>query len=174
MPVREATSDDLADISFVAATTYSAAYGSSLSHEQLRAELAVSRSVGYFRSAMLTDTILVSEEGGRLVGYVQLSEVRAKPQNAPPPTKQDRAVKALYVHPEFQRRGHGRALMEAAFRHRRLREARNVYIDVWPQNERALALYRKYGFEIVGECAVMVGGEPAGRDLILMRPIQGR
>ena len=174
MPVREATSDDLADISLVAATTYSDAYGSSLSHEQLSAELAVSRSVGYFRSAMLTDTILVSEEGGRLVGYVQLSEVRAKPQNAPLPTKQDQAINALYVHPEFQGRGHGRALMDAAFRHPRLREARNVYIDVWPQNERALALYRKYGFEAVGVSAVMVGGEPAGHDLVLMRPIQGR
>lgn len=170
MPIREATIDDLADISLVATTTYSDTYGLTLSHEQLSAELELGRSVRYFRSAMLIDTILVSEETGRIVGYVQLGEVRAKPENAPPPTQRDQAINALYVHPEFQGLGHGRALMDAAFRHRRLREARNVYIDVWPQNERALALYRKYGFETVGECPVLVGGEPAGRDLVLMRP----
>jgi len=174
MPVREATIDDLADISLVASTTYSDTYGLSLTPEQLSAELKASRSVGYFRSAMLTDTILVSEEGARIVGYVQVGEVREKPQRAPHPTEQDQAINALYVHPEFQGRGHGRALMDAAFRHPRLREARNVYIDVWPQNERALALYRKYGFETVGECPVVVGGEPAGRDLVLMRPNQRR
>jgi ribosomal protein S18 acetylase RimI-like enzyme len=170
MPIREATIDDLADISVVASTTDSAAYGMTLSPEQLSAELEASRSVGYFRSAMLTDTVLVSEEDGQIVGYIQLSEVRAKPENVPPPTRRDQAINALYVHPDFQGRGHGRALMDAAFRHRRLREASNVYIDVWPQNRRALALYRKCGFEPVGECPVTVGGEPAGRDLVLMRP----
>jgi ribosomal protein S18 acetylase RimI-like enzyme len=170
MPIREATTEDLADVSAVASETYSDTYGLSLSPEQLSAELEVGRSVGYFRSALLTDTILVSKEDGRIVGYIQLSEVRAKPQNPPHPTEQDQAINALYVHPEFQGRGHGRALMDAAFRHPRLREARSVYVDVWPANERALTLYRKYGFETVGECRVAVGGDFIGQDLVLMRP----
>jgi len=40
--------------------------------------------------------------------------------------------------------------MDAAFESPRLRQAENVYIDVWAENERAISFYLNYGFEIVG------------------------
>ncbi|MFP5365002.1 MAG: N-acetyltransferase family protein [Thermoleophilia bacterium] len=47
-------------------------------------------------------------------------------------------------------RGGGRALMEAALGWLRDSEMHKVELEVWPDNERAIALYESYGFELEG------------------------
>jgi len=46
--------------------------------------------------------------------------------------------------------GIGKALMEAALDWARQRGAHKVELQLWPNNERALALYERFGFEIEG------------------------
>jgi ribosomal protein S18 acetylase RimI-like enzyme len=41
-----------------------------------------------------------------------------------------------------------------------------VWLGVWEHNPRAIAFYRKFGFEVVGEHAFMLGQE-LQRDLIM-------
>lgn len=52
----------------------------------------------------------------------------------------------LFVHQDYQGAGIGGALAEAALRLARRRSALRVWLTVRPQNERALALYRRLGF----------------------------
>lgn len=47
-------------------------------------------------------------------------------------------------------RGGGRALVQAAMEHARASTAHKVELEVWPDNERAIALYRAFGFEVEG------------------------
>jgi RimJ/RimL family protein N-acetyltransferase len=47
--------------------------------------------------------------------------------------------------------GHGYQMLLAAFRQAKARGCRRVYLRVWKENERAIALYCRYGFEVVGQ-----------------------
>ena len=120
----------------------------------MAAELEENRSEAYFRSAMNVETILVAVTGDRLVGYIQLGDVRMDVDGRRPGEK-DQAVNALYVHSAFQGQGIGRALMDAAFESPRFLQAKDIYIDVWGENRRAVDFYLNYGFKIVGKCDVI-------------------
>jgi len=43
-----------------------------------------------------------------------------------------------------------------------------VWLGVWEHNPRAIAFYRKWGFEAVGEHVFVVGTDPQ-RDLVMTR-----
>lgn len=88
--------------------------------------------------------VLCSENGGP-VGFLGLSEAK---------------VEALFIAPEWSRRGGGRLLIEHA---RRLRGA--LTVDVNEQNPGALQFYQACGFEVVGRSPV----DDAGRPFPLLR-----
>ena len=51
---------------------------------------------------------------------------------------------------EVRGRGCGRALLQAAIDHARGAQVHKVELEVWPDNERAIALYERFGFEVEG------------------------
>ena len=165
--IREIRTSDLPVLSALACRTYTEAFGHSLTPDELAAELEQNRSEACFRAAMNVDTILVAIMEGRLVGYIQLGDVRMDVYGRKPGAK-DQAVHALYVDSVFLGQGIGRPLMDAAFASPRLRQAENVYIDVWAENERAISFYLNYGFEIVGRCDFVVDGKCLGQDFVLI------
>jgi ribosomal-protein-alanine N-acetyltransferase len=65
----------------------------------------------------------------------------------------------LTVAPEHQRRGHAVAMLDELVRESSLRGARRLWLEVRTSNERAQALYRRYGFRDVG---LRRGYYPAG------------
>jgi ribosomal protein S18 acetylase RimI-like enzyme len=46
-----------------------------------------------------------------------------------------------------------------------------LWLGVWERNPRALAFYRKWGFDVVGEHTFRLGDDPQ-RDLIMRRDVQ--
>jgi RimJ/RimL family protein N-acetyltransferase len=52
----------------------------------------------------------------------------------------------MYVAADCRRMGVGSALLEAAFAWARQKEAHKISLQVWPHNEAARRLYRKFGF----------------------------
>ena len=78
-------------------------------------------------------------------------------------------LNALYVQRGFQGRGIGKRLMAAALQLPRLRSADYLYLDVWNENRRALQFYARHGFQVVGECDVVVDSQVIGKDLIMRR-----
>jgi len=51
---------------------------------------------------------------------------------------------------QWRGRGGGRALMSALVEHARGMDCHKIELEVWPDNERAIALYEKFGFEVEG------------------------
>jgi ribosomal-protein-alanine N-acetyltransferase len=75
------------------------------------------------------------------------------------PGVQEMHLLNLTVTPEYQGRGHARAMLDELVRETTALGARRLWLEVRASNERALALYQRYGFHEVG---VRRGYYPAG------------
>lgn len=107
-------------------------------------------------------TILAVENGG-FVGFSQL--MLAKPQ-AHVAGERPAELSRLYVIAERQGKGIAQALMERAISDATAAGADCLWLGVWEHNPRAMAFYRKFGFEIVGAHPFMLGHERQ-RDLVM-------
>src|SRR3989338_172078 len=165
MEIREVKESDIPALSQLAKRVFIDTFKDSLTKEDLEAELELNRSESYFREVINKDVILVAEEKGGLAGYVQFGEVEIPEIN---PEEGDQELRRIYVATEFQGKGIGRQLMDAAFSHPHLGNARNIYIDVWDKNEKAVNFYKKYGFKEFGKTDVYIGSKYIGQDLIMV------
>jgi len=80
----------------------------------------------------------------------------------------------LYVHPDHQRRGHGRLLLDRTVSVARAHGCRTLVLAVNKRNGNAIAAYRKYGFR-VGESVVKdIGGGFVMDDYVMIRDLEHR
>jgi ribosomal protein S18 acetylase RimI-like enzyme len=98
-----------------------------------------------------TSLLLVAEQAGELIGYVQAGDNDLPYIHA---AAGDGEVKRIYVRKAFQGIGLGRDLLERALG---WLGARPVLLGVWSENLKAQRFYARYGFETVGEYHFMVG-----------------
>ena len=85
-------------------------------------------------------TFFVLDDGGRIVGTLDLR-----------PTHADGVVSlGMALLAPVRGRGWGRALLQAAIDHARGAQMHKIELEVWPDNERAIALYERFGFEVEG------------------------
>jgi len=162
--IRPATQADVPALSELAQRTWSDAFGDSVSAEDRAVEVATTRSEEYFVEALAECTILVADEDGALVGYVQFGDVDIPEVDVRPG---DQALRRLYVETARQGRGLGRMLTDAALGHPRLARAGRVYVTVWEQNDRALRLYEAFGFRAVGTTSFTIGAGEVAEDLVM-------
>lgn len=112
---------------------------------------------------------LVAEASGELIGYAQ---VRRGP--APVCVRGDAPgeIQRLYVARSWHGRGVAQALMSASLESLAGAGARTAWLGVWERNPRAIAFYRKFRFEEVGDHIFAVGRDPQ-RDIVMARPLTG-
>src|ERR1041384_6680734 len=85
-----------------------------------------------------TAVILVAEGDGQIVGELGMT------------THGGRAELGMEIADGWRARGVGSALMDAAIAWARARDLDKIALQVWPHNDAARALYRKFGFEEEG------------------------
>lgn len=156
---------ELAELADLAARTFVDAFGDSMEPDDLKQSLAEDRSVAYFTRALKECTILVAKRDNTIVGYVQYGPVKMEGANA---TKADRELGRLYVDTALQGNGIGRQLMDEALGDPEMKHAPRVFLQVWEENYRALAMYEGYGFRKCGVTTFEIAGKPA-QDLIMVR-----
>jgi len=76
----------------------------------------------------------------------------------------------FYVDRPWHGRGVAQQLMEAAVNTARAAGARTLWLGVWERNPRAIAFYRKCGFQDVGTQTFVLGADHQ-RDLVLTRSV---
>ena len=97
-------------------------------------------SPGIFRDCLLAGyTNVVLDRGGEVIGYGIMSVAAGEAH-----------LLNICVADDFRRRGIGRGLLNYLLRRARTLRAERIYLEVRPSNERALALYRRAGFETLG------------------------
>jgi len=114
------------------------------------------------RFGALRYDVLLAVEGGQPVGFVEVS-LRDDLQALAGRTVG--YVEGVYVSPAHQRRGLGRALIEAAIAWTRAQGARELASDILPDNPASLDFHCRVGFAVVGE-----SGSGTHRQILLVRP----
>jgi len=97
--------------------------------------------------------VRVAEEDGHAAAYLKLA-----PMTLPVPHEPDALeIKQLYVLAPWQGTGVAAALMDWAAETGRADQAPAIYLSVWEQGARAIAFYRRQGFETVGIAPFVLG-----------------
>jgi ribosomal protein S18 acetylase RimI-like enzyme len=165
--IRQANTGDAPSLSDLAKETYTAAFDHSFTPSDLAAHLEKNLSPNNFERMLERDAVLVAEEIGRLIGYVQFGP--ADPATLPAQGG-DQELRRLYVHADFQNQGVGTRLMNAAVAHPQLRDAERIFLDVWEHNPNAQRFYARFGFEVIGDRSFVVeSGAQTSKDLIMVR-----
>ena len=162
--VRPARLSDIPLLADLAKRTWADAFGGGVSAEDAATALEEERSEDYFAEAIREKTILVTEADGALLAYAQFGDVEIAGVEVQPG---DQGLQRLYVETVLHGRGLGRQLMEAALQHPRLAKARRIFLQVWAENARAVALYESLGFEKVGSTTFAIGSELV-QDLVMV------
>jgi RimJ/RimL family protein N-acetyltransferase len=136
MQVRDVTSDDID--SFVALLVAVAQEGRWIGTE---APVDVEARAERLRLRLADgDVLLVLEDDGRHVGNADLHRTHAAGV----------VSLGMAIVADARGRGGGRVLIEALIARARDLGCHKLELEVWPDNERAIALYEKYGFEVEG------------------------
>ena len=111
---------------------------------------------------------LASAEGSDdVIGYAKLRAGATDPcVQGPAPIELHR----LYVDHTAIGTGVGAALMEASLNTARAGGHQTLWLGVWDRNERAMAFYRRWGFECVGSHVFRLGSDDQ-TDLVMVRPV---
>jgi ribosomal protein S18 acetylase RimI-like enzyme len=99
----------------------------------------------FFSERVELRDVLVAEVDGQVAGYARLTR--------PHPIESGKHVlhiNGIAVAPEFQRRGVGKALLDAAADEARARGARRLTLRVLAPNEPARRLYERSGYVVEG------------------------
>jgi ribosomal protein S18 acetylase RimI-like enzyme len=165
--IRPAGAGDIAALGTVASATFLDAFAGVLPGDAIVAHCAGAYAPARFSADLASGGRLwlaLALPGAAPVGFAQL----ARP-DLPDARDGDIELKRIYLLSRFHGTGAGAALMAAAVDgaggHARL------LLGVYEHNARAIAFYRKHGFEPVGERRFEVGGHWFD-DLVLARPLR--
>jgi ribosomal protein S18 acetylase RimI-like enzyme len=102
-----------------------------------------------------------------LLAYAQL---RAAPAPACVRGAESVELVRFYVDDAWQGQGLAHVLMDHVLAAAAARDAQTVWLSVWQVNARAVAFYRRRGFQIIGVQTFHVGDDPQ-TDWVMARPI---
>jgi ribosomal protein S18 acetylase RimI-like enzyme len=97
--------------------------------------------------------IRMAEEAGAIAAYLKLTPMHLRVTHEPEALE----IKQLYVLTPWQGAGVAAALMDWAVETARAEGAPALYLSVWEEGHRAIAFYRKQGFEIVDTAPFRLG-----------------
>jgi len=165
--VRRALPGEAEAVASLAARTFTDAFGSDNTPEDLRLHLDTHCSPTTLQRELADPewTTLLGESSGELCGYAQLCAGSPPGSSVSQPNRQ---LYRLYVEREWRGSGLASELMAAAVADAWAHGARYLWLTTWDRNHRALAFYRKCGFEVIGTTTFTVGHDRQ-RDLVLSR-----
>src|SRR5208282_5417965 len=169
--IRRAEEDDALALSVLAEATFRAAFAES----NTAANMQLHCAVNYGQALQLAEIressheTWVAELASRLVAYVQLRFDAASPVIS---GERPVEIQRFYVDASHHGAGLAHQLMAHVLARANAAGYALLWLGVWERNARALAFYRKWGFEVVGEHTFKVGDDPQ-RDLLIRRDVQG-
>jgi ribosomal protein S18 acetylase RimI-like enzyme len=163
--IRRAEEDDALELSMLAERTFRAAFAELNSAANMQKHCA-----SYYGQALQLAEIRdssretwVAEAGARLVAYVQLRLDAASPVIS---GERPVEIQRFYVDASHHGAGLAHQLMAHVLARAEAVGSAVVWLGVWERNQRALAFYRKWQFDVVGEHTFKVGDDPQ-RDLLM-------
>ena len=122
--------------------------------DQLRSELSNPESFFYF----------VKEED-KILGYLKLNTKTAQTDQV---LDSSLEIERIYLTQEAQSKGIGKLLMDFSISEAKRRNLLCLWLGVWEKNEKAIAFYKSYGFEVFADHPFKLGDD-SQKDLLMKR-----
>ncbi|MDE3071849.1 MAG: GNAT family N-acetyltransferase [Pseudomonadota bacterium] len=170
--IRKADRSDAGQLARLAETTFRDTFGALNTGEDMDRHCQASYSEA-IQAAEISDpdrVTLLSVEGERLVGFVQL-----RWDGAPHCVRAESPgeIQRLYVVHDWHGKGIAHDLMDACIEAMEAHGSDVVWLGVWERNPRAISFYKKSGFVEVGDHVFPLGSDPQ-RDIVMARSVAGR
>lgn len=165
--IERASVTDAAQLARIGAALFEDAFGDANTPEDMAAYLAGAFSEAQQRRELEDEDSriwLARGEDGTLVGYAHV-RLASRPSVAVPHTRAAEIAR-LYADRRWHGRGLGALLMGACIDTARADGSDLLWLGVWERNVRAIAFYRKHGFQVIGEQLFMLGDDRQ-RDLVM-------
>jgi len=163
--LRRAVAGDAPSLAVLAARTFRDAFAARNSPENM--DLHCARMFGSeIQQREIADPGLITtiaESGQRMIGFSQLQPAHAHPSVI---ARRPAELRRLYVVAESHGSGVGRQLLLDALAVAARDGCDVLWLGVWEHNPKAMAFYRKFGLEVVGTHAFMLG-QDRQRDLVM-------
>jgi ribosomal protein S18 acetylase RimI-like enzyme len=162
--VRPMTEDDIDAVATLARVVWQEAYPAIITQAQIDYMLDQRYGLEVLRAELADPAIAwdVLEEDGEIIGFVSCLA------SVPGEIKLDK----LYVHPDRQRRGNGETLVRHCMAQARKQGCRALILAVNKRNARAIAAYRKYGFEVRESIVKDIGNGFVMDDFVMLKCIE--
>lgn len=167
--IRHAAASDAALLADLGAKAFYETFASENTPENMAAYLKSAFSPA-IQAAELADPagcFMIAECDGAAAGYARL-----RTGEAPPEIGDTGAIELqrIYVLKAWQGHKVGAALMQACLNEAAAKGHRTIWLGVWERNPRAIAFYRKWGFEQAGAHIFQLGDDPQ-TDLVMRRSL---
>lgn len=167
--LRRATVADAACLAVLAERTFRDAFTGENSAQDMDTHCAENYSTE-IQGSELADPqriTLLAEAGENPAGFAQLV-LGSAPRGLS--SARPAELNRLYLLGAWHGRGVAQQLMAAVLSAAAQANRDHVWLGVWERNPKAIAFYRKCGFEVIGEHRFVLGRDPQ-RDLVMARRI---
>ncbi|WP_204139337.1 GNAT family N-acetyltransferase [Halomicronema sp. CCY15110] len=163
--IRPANEQDAADLADLAERTFRDTFATENNPADMALHCAEHFGVAIQRQEILAPNhvILLAEVDTQLAAFAQVRLHAPKAGIAAP---QPAELQRLYVEKAWHGRGVAHKLMLQVLATAMQTGTETIWLGVWEHNPRAIAFYRKYGFQVVGEHVFQFGNDPQ-RDLVM-------
>jgi ribosomal protein S18 acetylase RimI-like enzyme len=161
--IEPAGCEHLPAITALAGVIWRAVYPGIISSEQIEYMLARMYAVEELARQIGQGTgFLRLLNGGELIGFAA---------HSPTSNPAERKLDKLYLHPDYQRRGHGSRLLNHAMDAARALGCTSLMLTVNRRNTKAIAAYEKNGFMIRESIVADIGGGFVMDDHVMVRAL---
>jgi diamine N-acetyltransferase len=155
--VRRAAPDDAGQLAHIGVATFIESYTEIIDGANMAAHCTRQHSQAVYEAYLANPQVSVwlaeYNETGAPVGYA----VNCPPDLPIPIQPGDVELKRIYALSRFHGSGAGKALMDAATADAKARGASRLLLGTYEENHRAVAFYKKHGFELAGTRQFQVG-----------------
>jgi diamine N-acetyltransferase len=168
--IRRAEEDDALELSVLAERTFRTAFAemNTIANMQLHCETTYGHALQLAEIRESGRETWVAEAGAGLVAYVQLRFDATSPMIS---GERPVEIQRFYVDASHHGAGLAHQLMAHVVARAAAAGSTVLWLGVWERNPRALAFYRKWGFDVVADHVFTVGKDPQ-RDLVMRRDMQ--
>jgi GNAT superfamily N-acetyltransferase len=161
---RDGTTADLPAIDHLFRESFIDTFGHLYRAEDLAAFLAQFTPEAWLDEFRNGHVFRLADVEGDLAGFLKLGPLTLPAQPIGPALE----LRQIYILKQYQGAGIAQSLIEWALDEARRRGAQELYLTVYTDNPRARRVYERFGFELVGPYAFMVGNQ-ADEDIIMRK-----
>lgn len=157
--IRPATTDDIPTIAALHIEGWKGAYGGIVDQGYLDS-LSVEKRIADWTGWMAAEesTVFLAYDGGTPAGFVVIGRTKTPPPGSSPiRPSHSGEIYALYLHPDYWRKGIGTLLIKHAARELKERKHSTICLWVLDANTRAKGFYEKMGGQKLGGKMIEIG-----------------